>query len=173
MDETTMNNRNQSSTLALLEATLETYGADRTRWPAERRHQLSGLDASNAEARRLISEAQTLDRLLDMAPSMSEERRQALSDRIVTVAKTTPRIVPPSVVRVPSRKFKPPRVREQFATVVALAASLVLGMLAGSQQPAVRAMQELASITGLASDASTNQTDTSDDSDIYSNEDVL
>ncbi len=30
-----------------LEATLDTYGADRTRWPAPLRHELSGLIAGN------------------------------------------------------------------------------------------------------------------------------
>ena len=40
-----------------LEATLDTYGADRTRWPAPLRHDLSGLIAGNEDARRLLRDA--------------------------------------------------------------------------------------------------------------------
>ena len=77
--------------LALLESTLERYGADRTRWPADMRRQLAGLLGTSKEAQRLVSEAAALDRLLDMAPSLSDARGKALAVRIVSAAKTLPR----------------------------------------------------------------------------------
>ncbi len=166
-----MSTGNQNTGLALLEATLETYGSDRTRWPAELRRQLSSVDSSNVEARRILAEAKALDRLIDIAPVVPADRLQALSDRIVMAARTTPRVVGSSSL--PGRKPTLPMRRENFAAGMALAASLVLGMFAGSQQAVVPALQDLAGAAGLASDATINQADASDDSDIYSNEDVL
>lgn len=160
-----MSTGNQNTGLALLEATLETYGSDRTRWPAELRRQLSSVVSSNVEARRILAEAKALDRLIDIAPVVPADRLQALSDRIVMAARTTPRVVGSSSL--PGRKPTLSMCRENFAAGMALAASLVLGMFAGSQQ------QDLAGVAGLASDATINQADASDDSDIYSNEDVL
>ena len=76
--------------LALLESTLERYGADRTRWPADMRRQLAGLLGTSKVAQCLVSEATALDHLLDMAPSLSDARGKALADRIVSAAKTMP-----------------------------------------------------------------------------------
>ena len=166
-----MSTGNQNTGLALLEATLETYGSDRTRWPAELRRQLSSVDSSNVEARRILAEAKALDRLIDIAPVVPADRLQALSDRIVMAARTTPRVAGSSSL--PGNKPMLPARRENFAAGMALAASLVLGMFAGSQQAVVPALQDLAGAAGLASDATINQADASDDSDIYSNEDVL
>ena len=56
---------------------------------------------------------------------------------------------------------------------MALAASLVLGLYAGSHQSVMPALQEIASAAGFAGDVSLGQTDASDDNEIYSNEDVL
>ncbi len=160
--------------LALLETTLETYGADRTRWPAEVRRELTGIIGVSVEAQRQMMEAAALDRLLDMAPSLPDARRQALADRIVSAAKTTPRMAGPAASRRPvSASIAGNGRRENWKAGMALAASLVLGLYAGSHQSVMPALQEIASAAGFAGDVSPGQTDGSDDNEIYSNEDVL
>ena len=169
------NTSDHNKNLALLETTLETYGADRTRWPAEIRRELTGIIGVSVEAQRQMTEAAALDRLLDMAPALPDARRQALANRIVGVAKTTPRVASSSA---PTRKpvtasYLENGRRENWAAGMALAASLVLGLYAGSHQSVMPALQEIASAAGFGSDAGLGQADIGDDSEIYSNEDVL
>jgi hypothetical protein len=117
-----------------LEATLDTYGADRTRWPAPLRHALSGLIAGNTEAQRLMKDAEAFDRLLDEAPHYDMARLDGLAERIAAAAERQPRLVTSSV-----KPFRPvTRYRHGFAAT-ALAASLVLGVLAG-QSNAINAL---------------------------------
>ncbi len=47
---------------------LETFGSDRTRWPAPVRRDFAGLLATSADAQARMREAEALDRLLDLAP---------------------------------------------------------------------------------------------------------
>ena len=155
--------------LALLESTLERYGADRTRWPADMRRQLAGLLGTSKEAQCLVSEATALDRLLDMAPSLSDARGKALADRIVSAAKTMPRVVATSAAK--RQTFSLSR-RENWAAGAALAASLVLGLYAGSQQSVAPTLQEIASAAGFLGEAA-QVSDAGDEAEIYSNEDVL
>ena len=54
-----------------LEAALDTYGADRTRWPAPLRLTLSGLIAGNPQAQKMLKDAEAFDQLLDSAPLSS------------------------------------------------------------------------------------------------------
>ena len=53
----------------MLKDVLDAYGADRTRWPAASRREISALLAVSQEARRLVAEAEAFDRLLDAAPA--------------------------------------------------------------------------------------------------------
>ncbi len=116
--------------LAELETVLDTYGADRTRWPAPVRRSLSGLIAGNAQARQMLEDAEAFDRLLDQAPAPSREEISRLTDRIVAAAAGQPRLAVSrsSKTVVPA----PPRVsRQQGWAAAALAASLTLGIFAG------------------------------------------
>lgn len=116
--------------LAELEAVLDTYGADRTRWPAPVRHSLSGLIAGNAQARQMLEDAEVFDHLLDQAPAASREELSSLTERIVAAAAAQPRLAvsrPPSVVMPAPRRVS----RQQSWAAAALAASLALGILAG------------------------------------------
>ena len=121
--------------LAALEQALETYGPDRTRWPVDVRHGLSRLIASSAEAQQLVAEAEVFDTLLDRAPVLSAADNAALLERIVAAAAQQPRAVH-SPVQVPLVRTKPIFIgRQQHGwAAAALAASLVLGVMAGGTQ---------------------------------------
>lgn len=123
-----------------LNVLLEAYGSDRSRWPAAMRLRLSAFIASEPKARRALAEAEALDRVLDRAPFVSVDRQQALAQRIVAAATGAApdaragagggRVVPfrsnigRSSAGVPSRRY---------AAGALMAASLVLGVFAGSK----------------------------------------
>lgn len=158
------------SGFALLEATLEAYGADRTRWPAHVRRDLSQFIGETGEARKLISQAQALDRLLDMAPAFSEERRSELAEQIVYAAAHSPRILAAPV----RRRFMPSMGTGGSALAgVALAASLVLGVLVGSNPTYAPALQNIATTVGLDSGTSGDQVAAGEDADGIVSEDLL
>ena len=137
---------NSKTGLALLEETLEIYGADRTRWPLEVRRALSGLLSENPDARRLFADGEALDRVLDLAPALEKSRVNALSDRIAAASRTTPRMAATSKAAVPARAVWPPR---RAASGMALAASLVLGIVAGQSVEMAPAVNELAVAVGI------------------------
>jgi hypothetical protein len=138
---------NKSKTgLALLEETLEIYGADRTRWPLEVRRALSGLLSENADARRILAEGEALDRLLDLAPALDESRVIALSARIAAASRTTPRMASTANVQAPRPSVWTPR---RAASGMALAASLALGIVAGQSVQMAPAVNELAAAVGI------------------------
>jgi hypothetical protein len=122
------NSNPHSARLAELETALDTYGADRTRWPVPVRHALSGFIASTPEAQRMLKDAELFDRLIDQAPRVSSERFADLTEKIVKAAVQQPRIVMSGSK--PSETFAPVR-REQRWAAAALAASLMLGIVAG------------------------------------------
>lgn len=114
--------------LAALDAALACYGSDRTRWPALLRRDLAGLLAGNTEAQRRLSEAEALDRLLDMMPEPEIDTR-ALSARILAAAEAeTPARVP---VSRPVRRTGRATVDTPWAAAALLAASLVIGAFVG------------------------------------------
>ncbi|MGQ0456677.1 MAG: hypothetical protein ACT4OU_06415 [Hyphomicrobium sp.] len=140
-----MTNREQerldaAQRLADLQAALDAYGADRTRWPAPVRHELSSFIASSAEAQRVVRDAEAFDRLLDHAPTVSPERIDALAARIAALAERQPRITHQSRSDAAVRSPKQPNVgfgrSERGWAGAALAASLALGVLV-SHLPAV------------------------------------
>jgi hypothetical protein len=153
--------------LKRLEAALETYGADRTRWPAPLRRELSGVIAGNGEAERLVAEAAALDRLLDLAPKVAESRQTALSDRIVRTAKIS---APVTVVPLRPAALRP---RDSIYAGFALAASLMLGVVTGSQASLAPAMQDVAMAVGLDAGSDGGQVAVNDDGLEIVNEELL
>ncbi len=121
--------------LAALELALETYGGDRTRWPVEVRHALSRLIASSAEAQQLVAEAEMFDELIDSAPALSAADNAALLERIVAAAAQQPRAIH-APASVPRARTAPEFTggRQHGWAAAALAASLVLGVMAGGTQ---------------------------------------
>lgn len=165
-----MSTQPNSTTIKLLTATLESFGADRTRWPVHVRRELSSLIADNQDAQRLLAEAAALDHLLDLAPCVSLGAKSALTERIVGQAARA------DVSQISRRSgFVRPLGRKENAYAgMALAASLVLGLLAGSQQSLAPALQEVAASAGLESAAVSGQSATpGDDSFGLATEDLL
>jgi hypothetical protein len=115
-----------------LEMALDTYGADRTRWPAPLRLELSGLIANSREAQKMLADAAAFERVLDMAPQFDSSRLDQLSDRIAASAQRQPRLLEGGGLSAGGSTASWPAPRRQHGIVAtALAASLVLGVFAG------------------------------------------
>ncbi|MBX9684373.1 MAG: hypothetical protein K2X41_11345 [Hyphomicrobium sp.] len=162
-------------TLNDLEAALEAYGADRTRWPAPLRHALSTIISTNPEAGRMLREAEAFDRLLDAAPTLSADAVARLAGRIDEAAMRQPRLVgaegmpKASQSSVPQRR--PIRRFDHAIAAAALAASLVFGIVVG-QSPVVDPAAQLL-IGSSGDDASGPQIASVDDADGLLEEDLL
>jgi len=175
-----MTKNTRAQDLDALESLLEVYGADRTRWPARERLRFAGFISEDADALRLISEAAALDRLLDRAPRVSEDREHALKERIVAAALRTsePRFAVVTAGgqgeanELPVWKRRPALtsmlkrlpVRSELPAAAVLAASLVLGVMLGSAGTFQPTMQEVAEATGFA---------TADSSQLAFGDDIL
>jgi hypothetical protein len=88
------NTSNTTMTIAEFERLLDVYGSDRTRWPVEARAGAGQLVARDRAARRLLAEAEALDRALERAPLPSLAKEAELAERIVAAARRSPRMVP-------------------------------------------------------------------------------
>ena len=88
-----MTNAGNNMTIPDLERLLDVYGSDRTRWPVDARSGAGQLATRDKAARRLLGEAEALDRVLERAPLPSLAREAALADRIIAAAQRSPRIV--------------------------------------------------------------------------------
>jgi hypothetical protein len=138
------NMSNTGMMLAEFERLLDVYGGDRTRWPAEARAAAGQLVGRDAKARRMLAEAEALDRVLARAPLPSLASEAVLAERIVTAAQRSPRIVRTSPAQ-PGRaaateaQALPPRpaaswkrlLRADVRGAAVLAASLVAGIVLG------------------------------------------
>lgn len=145
-----------------LEVALDTYGADRTRWPAPLRHELSALIADSADARKLLRDAELFDELLDRAPQYDAARLASLEQRITAAVAHQPRLVAAQS----GLESYPALRRHQGWAATALAASLILGVLAG-QSNVVRGL--LGTNTANAS----QQVAQTDDTDVLLDGDLL
>jgi hypothetical protein len=153
-------------TIADFERLLDVYGSDRTRWPVEARASAGQLVARDKAARRLLAEAEALDRTLERAPLPSLAEEAALADRILAAARRSPRMVPPAranaagmarraidnVVRLPSLRARPRWLTPPgFGSAAGmLAASLALGIFLGLSslsQGVVPALEDMTGIT--------------------------
>jgi hypothetical protein len=161
---------NMNMTLAELGQLLDVSGAERGRWPADERTAAAQLAARDGEARRLVAEAEALDRVLDSAPAPASAVEAALAERIVAAAQRSPRIVKledarpaaaPDATPVPTAAVpaiataSPRRLRlsgMEARAVALLAASLVIGVVLGNSGLTRQILPELADMAGLAPD---------------------
>lgn len=158
-----------------LEAALDAYGADRTRWPAPLRLALSGLIAGNSEAQRMLRDAEAFDRLLDRAPQYDQSRLDGLIQRIMATAERQPRVVSSrSSAAHESSSGRPAawgwQRRHQGFAATALAASLVLGVFAG-QLNLLNLSADV--LLGGNANATSTRIAQSDDADALLDEDLL
>ena len=161
-----MTNTSNTMTIAELERLLDVYGSDRTRWPVEARASAGHLAARDRAARRLLAEAEALDRALERAPLPTLAQEAAMAERIVAAARRTPRIVagagveagrPPitagdNVVQLPA--LRGPRqwlsAKTAFGGVAsALAASLALGVFLGLSSLSQGVLPAVEQMTGI------------------------
>jgi hypothetical protein len=169
---TSMNN--MSMTMAELARLLDVYGAGRARWPAEARASAALLVATDPAARRLLAEAEALDRVLARAPVPGLQVEVALAERIVVAAQRSPRIVPPPSAQRAAEEASPgeaaPRgaahlqapaaahgrvlrlFSRQMGAAGVLAASLVVGVVIGSSSLPPQLLPALADMAGLGPD---------------------
>lgn len=152
---------NTSMTLADFERLLDVYGGDRTHWPADARAAAAQLAARDAKARRLLAEAEALDRVLERAPLPALAREAALADRIVAAAQRSPRIVKiagPILPEVGAAKasrgaaWKPRLVGTELRAAGLLAASLAAGILIGLSNLPHSVVPALADLAGVGLD---------------------
>ena len=155
-----------------LEAALDTYGADRTRWPAPLRLALSGLIAGNPQAQKMLKDAEAFDQLLDKAPQYDGARLAQLSDRIATAAVRQPRIVSSQGNPIGRSLWQSLR-RHHGLAATALAASLVLGVFAGQTNVFNSTADALLGSSGAGVPKVTRQIAQTDDADSLLDEDLL
>lgn len=159
--------------LADLQSALDAFGADRTRWPARVRHELSSFVAANADAQRLLREAEAFDRLLDAAPTLGPDKIDALVGRICAAAERQPRAVHANEPRAAeSAWISGFGRREQTWAAAALAASLVIGIFAG-QTPSIDPAGSLLTESSANGDNGAQQLASTDEVDSLSDEDLL
>ena len=156
---------NNTMTIADFERLLDVYGSDRTRWPVEARASAGQLVARDKAARRLLAEAEALDRTLERAPLPSLAEEAALADRILAAARRSPRMVSTAkadaarmaqgatdnVVRLPNVRARPRWLtRTAFGGAAGmLAASLVLGVFIGFSSLSQGMLPALEDMTGI------------------------
>jgi hypothetical protein len=160
-----MTNAGNNMTMSDLERLLDVYGSDRTRWPVDARSGAGQLAARDKAARRLLGEAEALDRVLERAPLPSLAREAALADRIIAAAQRSPRIVHiddapapavaaagKNVIHWPGARGKARWLRSDASRVAGLfAASLLCGIYFGLSNVAQGALESVAGSTFSAS----------------------
>ena len=151
-------------TPADFERLLAIYGSDRTRWPVAARASAGQLVARTPEARRMLAEAEALDRVLERAPLPSLAREALLTERILTSARRSPRMVTASAKGVPaaaaSRTAMPSALPARSlwlsrktavgSAAGTLAAALVLGVFIGLSSLSQSVLPALEQLTGIA-----------------------
>jgi hypothetical protein len=155
---------NNTMTIAEFERLLDVYGSDRTRWPVEERSCAGQLVARDRTARRLLAEAEALDRTLERAPLPSLAKEAALADRILVAARRSPRMVAAgkadaggaghpagNVISLPALRGRAPwRSRTAFGSAAGmLAASLALGVFLGLSSLSQGVLPALEEVTGI------------------------
>jgi len=155
-------------TLLEFERLLDVYGSDRTRWPVDARASAGQLAGRDPAARRLLVEAEALDRVLERAPLPSLVSEAALAERIVAAAQRSPRMVPTgdAAATTAEASARPERPRARVVELSErrrwlhrspagratglLAACLMLGVFLGAAavpQPLIPALEDFTGIT--------------------------
>jgi hypothetical protein len=158
----------RSDDLDALEQLLASHGSDRTRWPAPARLRFASLIASNGAAKRMLEEAEALDRLLELAPQPSAERVAAAAARISALAARDEGHGISILRRAPRRAARAERAwsfsfgqgGDGMGAIAAglMAASLVVGAFAGSAGLLDRAIEPYAAAAADEADSDADAT---------------
>ena len=147
--------------LAQLDALLAAYGANRARWPAGAAASIEILVTTDPAARRLLHEAAALDAVLTDGPEAATPATDALADRIMAAlpARAT---ASPNVVSLASARSSltakarqtsqqsPARRVPSLRAAALLAASLLIGMIAGVAGHDTGLLHEVTARLGVA-----------------------
>jgi len=116
---------------ARLQAVLDTYGADPSRWPEADRSELAGLLAEDAGLSENLGEARALDRVLDHA-SVPHARDGAVADILAAAMADDDRnVVPFDTARTLHRDALSVPRRVAWPVAGLMAASLLIGAFLG------------------------------------------
>lgn len=161
------NNNKHAADREALERLLDIYGADRTRWPARERLRFASVISDDAQAAKMLAQAQALDRLLDQATPAGNASLEALKGRIMAAALAERPALGGSVGAVQphgggASVTSLSAVRERRAArssavtgfgewpaAAVLAASLVLGVMLGWGGAFTGTMTQMAQVAGL------------------------
>lgn len=151
--------------LALLERTLDVFGSDPERWPEDVRRRLSGFIARDGAAQARLGAEQAFESLLRARPAGESQRLAKLADQIVE--KVAASLEPSErrgaeIIAWPGPrgrqidKTSPVRISRKpgglGSAAALLAASLLVGVFAGSTDAIRPFAQRLADNIGLAAD---------------------
>lgn len=169
-----------------LQALLDAWGGEPTRWPPKVRLRIAELSAQGGPARQLVAEARALGRLLDVVEEKpaagSAARTRALADRIMAAAGAEPGGAAPPVrnaeiIELPRRQAVPARAAlkatsafpaiagQRWHTAGLLAASLLVGIVVGGSLNVAPVVQEFADAVGLSQTVDNSLTVLGDDLD--------
>ncbi len=134
---------------------VDVYGADRTRWPLNARASAGSLLAVDAEARKLLAEAEALAAVLSRASDVGVSNLVELSGRIVAnrgdqLGALAGKSNASNFSATSARRGQPVR-QDLWPGAALLAASLMVGVLLGQSQlgaRAIPAMDIISEITG-------------------------
>jgi hypothetical protein len=122
-------------TLHRLQALLDAYGSDVSRWPEGSAEGLAAFLAAHPEGTRLMTAEKQFDELLAAAPLVAEARLAGVADRTVAAAHGAQRASvegDPMLYRNAARGPLAPRIMPAAGL---LAASLVIGFYLGAANP--------------------------------------
>lgn len=168
-----MNSDARNRLLQTLEVTLDAYGADRARWPEDRRRELAGLIVADPQAREMLRETVAFDRLLDQTSDAArDEVPLALMSRIMSAAQAEGGVAPGvgetdagnNVIPLPRRGVKDAKSKpaaadttrglstwREWSAAGMLAASLLLGVYIGGSGLLNTAVNDLTNVAGMSS----------------------
>jgi hypothetical protein len=161
-----MTRSGQKLSLSELDAILDSFGGDVSRWPAAKRAAAEILLAENASARKMVADAKVFDALLDRAPAVDSVRVPELARQIVaTAARSAPaggtapahagqgglaadNVIPLRRRAEPARPAVRPAARHNFRTMAVLAASLAMGIMIGALDLVPRSVTQFTGLSG-------------------------
>lgn len=168
-----MNSDARKRLLQTLEVTLDAYGADRARWPEDRRRELAGLIVADPQAREMLRETVAFDLLLDQTSTATrEDVPLPLMSRIMSAAqaegaataRVSEGVAASNVIPLPARTAKsaagkPERTEtvrrmsawQEWSAAGMLAASLLLGVYIGGSGMLSSTVDNLTNVAGMSS----------------------
>jgi hypothetical protein len=155
----------------LLDRTLDAYGGNASRWPDGVRARLSAFVDVNSEAQKRVAAAGALDQVLHFATKLSDAQNATLAEHIVARAAHQPRVVS-------NAGTPPPRRRVGWhnnhgMAGAALAASLLIGVLAGQNAAFATLTDVIAGGSANGALLTSQQVAQGDDADTALDEDLL